>query len=216
MTLGDGIFWSTVLLLLAATFYLATVRKKWKTVGKVAGVLVLTITAIAGSVWGWSRYQNRPYTVETFAGVRLGMRPLEVKLTKGAPTDEGTLEKDDDGKFRMEWVFGDSTNEQLAVLFYGSDEADLKVSVVCESGGYDTLLGIGRFHKEEDVRQKLGAPTSESIAADGLAKLMSFKKWKVAFEVSKGSVADRCITESGGVSYIDEYQAERKERKPNP
>jgi hypothetical protein len=144
------------------------------------------------------------------------MRPVEVKLAKGAPTHEETAKKDDDGTFRMGWVFGDSTDEQLVVLFYGRTENDLKVSIVCASGGYDTLLGVGRFNKEEDMRQKLGPPTSESIAADGLSKLVSFKQWKVAFEISKGSVADRCISDSGTVTYKDEYQVERKERKPSP
>ena len=48
MTLGAGILWSTVLLILSAVIYLISVRSKWKTVGKVFGVLFVIGAAIAG------------------------------------------------------------------------------------------------------------------------------------------------------------------------
>ena len=60
MTLGDGIFYSTVLLVLAGSVYFISVNGKWnpvgkvlKLAGKVIGALVLAGVAIIGAFMGY-------------------------------------------------------------------------------------------------------------------------------------------------------------------
>jgi len=91
MTLGEGIFWSTVLILVTFFLYQVSVKKKWKTVGKVFTILVLVGALIGGGFWGWNVYELRPQIMGELDGVRLGMSPVEVKLVKGAPTTEGEV-----------------------------------------------------------------------------------------------------------------------------
>jgi hypothetical protein len=218
MTLGSGILWSTILVLLAVTIYLVSVRNKWKTVAKLFGVLILGAAFIGGATWGWYAYQNRPQVVTELGGIRLGMTQLDVKLLKGAPTTASEIEEqkdhseDDEGKkgqrFKLSWLFGgdESSGTSLKIVFYGATRDDLRVAIVCETGGYSTPLGLGRFSSEEDIVKRLGSPSTESIDSQGLRKVISYRQWKTAYEIEKGSVEAVCVAASGRVRYSDEYK----------
>lgn len=217
MTVGSGILWSTVLVVLAVTVYQLSVRRKWKVVGKIFGGLILVAVVVGGGLWAWNRYENRPRVVEMLDGVRLGMSPLDVKLAKGAPKNDATAtpEKTErtDGEYRLGWFFNPSeSGPTLGVIFYGKEISSLKVAIVCETDGYNKVLGLGRFNSEDEVTAKLGQPTETSIAKDGLSKLVSFKPYKIAFALSKGQVSEVCISESGSVTYAEEYQADRVQK----
>ena len=217
MSLGTGIFASTVLLLFAAALYQITIRQKWKTVGKVFVGVVLVGLVTAGGIWGWTIYSERPSVVTELSGVRLGMNPLEVKLAKGAPATENQPSQQEDGEFQITWVYSldDNAEEHTLVIFRGEKAEATSVAIVCESGGYSRVLGFGRFDSEKDVLEKLGPPTNESIRQNGLSKVISYKPWKVAYEIEKGLVADRCISESGKVSYTAEYGKAEKAKTQN-
>jgi hypothetical protein len=88
MGIGAGILSSTVLILLAIAIYQISARKKWKTVAKVFGAFVLLLVVLGAGIWGWNAYKARPKVLTELAGLRLGMTPLEVKLAKGAPTND--------------------------------------------------------------------------------------------------------------------------------
>jgi hypothetical protein len=217
MTLGSGILWSTVLLLLAVAIYQVSTHHKWKTVGKVFGVLILCGVLISGAIWGWYAYQNRPQVVTELDGVRLGMTPLEVKLLKGAPTAASEMTQEPDrsaggeepspATFRLAWTFGNtqSFGGVLYVVFRGAARDHLKTSIICETDGYDKALGLGRFNSEREIVEKLGSPSEQSIDRQGLKKTISYKRWNVAYEITKGSVSSVCITASGRVRYRHEY-----------
>lgn len=215
MTVGSAIFWSVVLVVLAVTAYQLSVRRKWKVVGKIFGGLVLVAVVASGGLWAWNRYENRPRVVEMLDGVRLGMSPLDVKLLKGASNNDATATPErTDGEYRLVWFFKPSDfDPRLGVIFYGKETDRLKVAIVCETDGYNKVLGLGRFSSEEEVTAKLGQPTETSIAKDGLAKLVSFKPYKIAFRLSKGQVSEVCISESGAVAYAEEYQADQAQKR---
>jgi hypothetical protein len=214
MTVGDGIFWSTVLILFAAAVYHISIRNKWKVVGKTIGVFLVIGAMGTGAIWGYFSYKNRPTPTTELNGVRLGMTPLEVRLAKGAPTteEEAKGEKEDE-KVKLGWQFrGELGDESTVVIFYGSTTDTMKVAIVCARGGYSTLLGLGRHSNEKDVIKKLGQPSTVSISKDGLSKIMSFESFKVAYELTKGQVTELCVTESGGVNYVEQYQ--QKDTQP--
>ena len=208
MTVGDGILWSTVLLLLAVAAYQVSVRNKWKAAGKMVGVLLLVVVVVVGGSWGWNRYKDRPREVTELAGVRLGMSSVEVKLAKGAPQNEAEAKTEREGdEYSLLWYFKDGDYSPVVqVRFYGKTEDTLKASVVCDTGA-SRLFGLATYSSERQVVEKLGPPTKTSIAENGLSKVVSFKPYKVAFAVEKGTVTEVCISQSGTVAYAREYKA---------
>lgn len=85
MTLGDGIFASTLLLVVVAGLWAITRKGKWRLVGKVSAVLVLLIAVGAVGLWGWSLYEERAQVLNELDGVRLGMTRLDLQVAKGKP-----------------------------------------------------------------------------------------------------------------------------------
>jgi len=138
--------------------------------------------------------------VDTLDGVKLGMSQLDVQLAKGKPTDS---EVDDDGDAIS--VYSTSEGVFMLIVFRGDKPDQLKAAVVCEHGGYSTLLGLGKNNSEQDVLKKLGPPTSTSVHAAGLSKLISYAPYKVGYEIEKGQVQEVCISSTGKVSYGTEY-----------
>lgn len=213
MTLGDGILWSTVLILLAAGMYQISIRKKWKLVGKVFGVVILIGAVIGGGVWGWFKYQGRPYIAEELAGIRFGMTQLEVQLAMGEPEISLPVRGSEDSdpelgrRYGHFWVYGgtDGVERVLTIRFYGDAPEELGAAIVCERDGFNKVLGIGRFNSEKTVIDKLGEPTSVSIDSEGLKKYISYEQWGVAYEIEQRKVRRYCIIESGPMTYYTEY-----------
>lgn len=164
---------------------------------------VVAVLSLLG--WAWYRHSNRLVVPTELDGVALGMTALDVRLAKGAAGGDLKPEPAKDGDLSMAWFY-ENNDTTLIVIFAGKTEETLKVSIVCESGGYNRVLGLGRFSSEADVIAALGEPTDVSINKEGLSKMVSFKQWKAAFEIAKGQVNDVCVTESGSVSYREEYQ----------
>lgn len=209
MTLGTGVFLSTVLLVLVAAAYQLTVRRKWKPVGVVFGGVVSLLLLCGLGIYGWQLYEQRPTPVTDFGGVRLGASPVDVKLALGPPNNESEagVSKEEE-EVSLGWVFGNlgETDHRIVVLFYGKDERSLEASIVCEDNGFNKVFGLGRYTPEVDVIEKLGEPSYTSIRTDATSKMISYAKWHVAFEIERGSVVSICATKLGKVKYRDEFR----------
>lgn len=216
MTLGDGILWSTVLALLAAGIYALSVRKKWKVFGKVLAVLILIGCLIGGGFWGYLEWQDRPYVVDEFESIRLGMRPVDVTILKGKPQDDTNhAEKSEKGDYyTLSYMFDVDPDADgfLYVAFRGSTAEELAVRRVCRKGGYGDLLGFGEYSRETDIVDKLGKPTSVSIRDTGLAKFINYGQWNVAYQIQEGRARVLCMT-TAPITFIDEYGAESEPDK---
>jgi hypothetical protein len=161
---------------------------------------------VGGAVWVYLEYENRPRTIESLAGLSLGMSLVDVKIKKGAP-DKDSEPSEIDGEFVTRWAYGgnDPYGDLFFLMFNGPDAANQKLAIICYSRGVRKLpFGIDRSSYESEVINKLGNPTRISIGKDGLSKFMSYKSLKVAFEIEKGTVAQVCISESGRVVYLEE------------
>lgn len=75
-------------MLTATGLYLVTVRRRWRLVGRIAGVATIAGIVISAGIWGWLANQDRPRPVGELATIRLGMSALEVRLAMGAPSQE--------------------------------------------------------------------------------------------------------------------------------
>ena len=218
MTIGDGIFYSTLLLILAGSIYAISVRGKWKTVGKVFSVFVLVVAVCAGIFYGYDQYQSRPQSspppatpepltaVTEYMGVKLGASRVDVTLKLGAPQEESSLVTPT-GKRRDVLTYYD-----FQVILEGEEVAD-SVFMVCSSGTYKygrELLGLSITDSEDIVLKELGTPTNESINKDGLQKIMNYKELNLSLILAKEQVEQICMTEGGSIAWIDEYRIEEQ------
>ncbi len=208
MSVGDAIFWSTILVLAALGGRTISKAGKWKAVRTVLLATIGALILIAAVMWSWSRYNERPIVADELSGIQLGMKPVDVKLLKGTPFNDGTATPTvKDGEASMVWGFRDKYSDRiLAVHFAGPTVDSVGVVIVCERNGYSKLFGLGTSSSEADVIKKLGQPTNTSIDSAGLAKLISYRPWNAAFGVSKGLVNELCVASSGTVVFTNEYR----------
>lgn len=201
MTIGDGIFYSTILLVLAGSIYAISIKGAWKVVGKVFGVLVLAGMVVGGALVGYEQYQNRPQpapkpeelvAATEFMGIELGAPRVDVTLSKGAPEFEGLLTQAENNRF-----FQNIFYEDFYVELAGEEDASL-VSRVCTRDGVGmrhNLLGVRRYTSEDDLLALLGAPTLAIIFANGTAKRMIYEALNVSFIMRKRRVDQVCMVD---------------------
>ena len=212
MSLGDGILYSTILILLAAGIYQVTTFKKWKLVGKVFAVLVLIGVVVAAGFWGWIRYQDRPQISTELAGIQLGMSQLDVRLVLGEP-DENLPPNPfldlipDSPPYESSWYYVPKFDggRTLLISFVGDSAENSTASFICQRYGSGVVAGVSRFYSEQMIIDKLGEPTHISIHYKGTSKYISYEQWKAAFEIEQKRVRKICVTESGKVTYDIEY-----------
>lgn len=206
MTLGTSLLLVTLLLFSILGIRYITKEKKWRLVVKIVGCLVLLGIVISLVIWAWNSYKERPQPVDTLGSLSLGMSPLEVSLAVGKPDNESVL-KEIDGSRR--YLYNNYSGDlEYFVRFSSADEdSSEKVEVICTRDYMHDVFGLSKYSSEEEVKKKLGEPTNQSIRQDGLAKMISYEKWKVAFEVEKKNVVTVCISSSGKVGYLEEYSS---------
>jgi hypothetical protein len=216
MTIGDGIFYSTILLVLAGSIYAISVRGKWKTVGKVFSVFVLVGAVGGGIFYGYDQYQSRPQSspppakpeplaaVTEYMGIQLGASRVDVTLKHGLPEQESSPTRPDGKKQDV------LTYDDFSVTLRGEEVANF-VYMVCSDGSWPNardLLGISNNWSEDGVISILGAPSSESIDADGLKKIMNYRELNLSLVLAEGRVDEICMTEGGSIRWFEEYDME--------
>jgi hypothetical protein len=203
MTIGTGIFLSTLLVIAAVAVRMISLHRKWKLVGRVAAVLLAVCIVLGGIVYLWQYIRSlppAPSEATELAKVRLGMTPTDVTLMLGEP-DEKTEPTIQNGEVRFQFNY---TSPEVHVTFYGTDKYHAMVSIVCASDPSTKLLGFDSSSTEDLIIRRLGKPSTVSIARNGLSKIDSYSKWKAAFVLSKATVVQMCATSSGRVVFGEE------------
>ena len=204
MTLGTGIFASTVLVLLAMAIRQITVRHKWKLTGKIAAGFVAVCAVIGGGLYAWNYIANlppAPSVVTELAGVKLGMSPTDVTLALGKPDTAGEPEVDKKGKTNFYYSY---VLDNLIIKFSGKDKFSTKVWAICSADTGPRILGFDvAVSSEDEITRYLGKPNSVSINSAGTDKFIYYKKWNVAYGISKKTVQLKCVSESP-LTYVTE------------
>jgi hypothetical protein len=150
-----------------------------------------------------------PQTITEFAGVQLGMSPTDVTLALGKPFASSKVENDGDGQAHLIYVYskGKHDDRTLDVTFHGNGASSMRAAVVCEQGGFSSLLGFDKFSREQDIVRVLGNPTFTSIRRDGLEKTISYSQWNASFKIALGKVMGLCIHQGNFIQYDKEVAA---------
>jgi hypothetical protein len=155
----------------------------------VPSVLVMLILATP-MIWEWyDQLPQRPQKLHGYGGVELGMDKVDVTLKLGAPLHE--LEDEQLGADRARGLIF----EDLTVYVGGASMEQLKVSQICSASfaEFQDKMGFGFGADEALVRDRLGAPRSETIADDGLSKFSHFSKYNLSIECIKARATRFCI-----------------------
>lgn len=216
MTTGEGVFTSTLLLIISFFIWQITLNKKWRTVGKWFAIVGLSSLLLGIGAWRLFKFSTRfessiveaPTRQTELGGIELGLTSLDVQLKRGKPDQVLDTEKDGDSTISWQYSSRFTDDAQLTVTFdkKGDPNGELQVAIVCEKGSKYSFLGIDQFSNEETIRRKLGAPTETSIREDGLAKLISYKDWNAAFGLEQDLLQLICISSNGKVRFSKEYQ----------
>lgn len=214
MTIGEGIFWSTIVIVMFVSIVLLSKYGKWKTFFKCFSVLLGLGGAISLGVWGFLQYENRPQKMDSLNGIHLGMSEVDVTLAKGEPDDQSEFDPTPDG-FRKFLLYGNFKESYTYAILRGSKESMI-VTDVCDKGGYGRVLGFSKYSSEKSLIEKLGEPSNISINDKGTEKILSFEQWNAAFEIAKGSVIKVCVTSRPQMRYSTEFgQSAEKEMSQN-
>lgn len=150
-----------------------------------------------------------PQVIGEFAGVRLGMSPTDVTLALGKPFASSKIERDGNGRAHLTYVYsrGKNDDRSLDITFHGADPSSMHAAVICEQGGFSSLLGFDKFSREQDIIRVLGNPAFTSIRGDGLEKTISYSQWNASFKIALGKVAGLCIHQGSFIQYDKEVPA---------
>jgi hypothetical protein len=178
-------------------------------IGKVAiaAALFCGVAAVGAFVTKADR-DPRPeaQTITEFGGVRLGMSPTDVTLALGRPFASSKIEIDGNGRAHLIYVYSKGKNDDhsLDITFHGANSSSIRAAVVCEHGGFSSLLGFDKFSREQDILRVLGNPTFTSIRGDGLEKTISYSQWNASFKIALGKVMGLCIHQGNFIQYDKE------------
>jgi hypothetical protein len=150
-----------------------------------------------------------PQIITEFAGVRLGMSPTDVTIALGKPFASSKIQTDANGRAHLVYVYSKAKNDDrtLDVTFHGTTASSMRAAVVCEQGGFSSLLGFDKFSREQDIVRVLGNPTFTSIRSDGLEKTISYSQWNASFKIALGKVTGLCIHQGNFIQYDKEVPA---------
>ena len=197
MTLGEGILWSTILILLALSVYQISIRKKWGLVGKGFGGLILVGGLITVGIWGWLEYQKRPQKLIELDGIELGMSFVDVTLKKGMPNNEAYKPawQEKDQYFYTVLFYGSdeySSSKKTVTFIYGDTLDSVTVQRVCLVNGNTKISAVGIGSSEDALFKKFGEPISTEIDEDGLGKRVYYPQWNLLVRLEQARVAGYC------------------------
>lgn len=154
-------------------------------------------------------HRPAPAAIGELAGIKLGMSPTDVTLTLGKPSASSKLESDGGGHSHLTYVYTKPHNEEYAlnITFFGRSTDATRAVVICEQGGFASLLGFDKFSREQDILRLLGTPNFSSVRADGLEKVISYSAWNASFKIALGKVTALCIHQGHFIQYDQEVPA---------
>lgn len=181
MTLGTGVFLSSIVLGFIVLYVATKDRWNWKKIVLWSlGALVLTITVGVVGEWGWDKYENRATPLKTFWDIELGMSINDVKFRKGAPTQ--TFIKN--GKGILIYSFNRDSLYQISFL----NDKVKRVEYIGPFWKGPGIKGVAMGNVIDDIQSKYGKPSNISFSKDGLDRVYCFDKYNLVVDLSADGI----------------------------
>lgn len=190
MTIGTGIFLSSVFIGTVVLFIYTKERWKWKKNILWFFSVTVGIIMLGGiGIWGYIYYQGRPKKLNEVWGVRIGMSSDDVRFLKGVPT----IDKFGDEKLR--WIYNDN---KTRYRIYFMNNRVVRINAVCLNESKYLCPSFNDIRQGDDqshIFHKLGKPT-KVIKGEGFDKpvrLFLYKNYNSCFYLEQNSVLISCI-----------------------
>jgi hypothetical protein len=199
MSIGLGIFLSSLFLGTIALYGITKDRWNWRRIGRNISLGLLVVAIAGAGVYFWNDLPIPISKQNEYAGLRLGMTQDEVQYIKGYPPtvlseivegewkgfgllniDTTTLEKGKRVEDYKEWSYGMGVGR--IDIEFGPAKTGLVV-IECYSSDHlkrcPAIGGITDGNTEQEVIKKFGKPDTASI--DGVTKSLYYKNIGVQF-----------------------------------
>lgn len=179
MTLGTGIFLSTLIVSVLALYGMTKERWMWKKiVVRTVLTLILLIATISGGIHGLKLYQNRATPQTEISGIKLSNTKSDIRFIKGAPD----IEKDNI------WAYREGIDNEYKLLVTFHEDTIRAVIYVGDCSYCNEISGLGIGDSYEEVIEKFGDPSNLSVSQDKLERLASFEKYNVFFTFRENQI----------------------------
>jgi hypothetical protein len=181
MTIGTGIFLSALFIGFVALVIGTRDKWKWGRIFVRTAIALVLLAGIAGAgFYTYYQLEQRPTKALELAGIRLGDTEADVKFKKGKPA----ASKED------RWLYdgSDYSNKFWIIVTFDYGKVSQVELSPHESGSVPFLQDIGKYSTVETVIEKFGEPSLTSNSADDASRILSFRKYNLAFEFQKNAV----------------------------
>lgn len=199
MTIGMGIFLSTVVASSVALFIATKDRWNWKRIALWSGGVPLALAALfMAGIFVYETYSNRPRPQFELWGIRLGMSKSDVVFLKGAANSKPNPSNPDKEALTY------SERQNLYRVFFSTHGIVEAVVCIPDSRFSESIQGVGLGDSLESVLEKFGRPSYSSESRTGLKRILHFSRYKVFFGLSKGVVESFGIDDAARLGFMNE------------
>lgn len=203
MSLGFGLFLSSILFAIVFLFNITKDRWNWKKIVKIsAASTVMIAVIIAGGIsieeWNASKNRRKVNGIDVndivvikneYMDIKLSHSRADVKFVRGGPNSEEEDEKDIWTYFGS---FHDESNNvdidcKLSIKFLNN-----KVHAIYYTGAHTSISPISNINigsKYDDVISKFGEPSLVSESIDHLERALFFDHYNTFFKLERNEVA---------------------------
>jgi hypothetical protein len=182
MTTGDGIFFGIAFISLIWLYSVSRDRWKWKRIFK-WGLLLVVFPLVGIGLWKeFSDYlSSRPQVEQDLWGIKIALSVDDLIFLKGKTEVEE--EKD-------RAIYFDSG------ILYVVRLKDSKVRIVSawrpngEGNYFPKIQGISFNSTQANIEKRFGPPDHIERSNDGTARIYSYMKYQVFFQLEKGKVIE--------------------------
>jgi hypothetical protein len=196
MTLGTGVFLSSILVSLVFLYSSTKDRWNWrKGVKRIGiGLTVLTCLGVA-TYFSWDPLQSiadRPKPFRELGGITLGASQADVKFLKGLPDVSCTDSVEKDWSL---WAYkltseADTVPSWLVVTFMETHGA-WTIYIRSDDASFRNapeLEHVNKYESLESIDKRFGPSSSVIPSEDGLSRTYAYRRYNLRVDFAKGQV----------------------------
>ena len=180
MTIGTGIFLSSILLFIAVIYYLTRDRLKWKKIiGYGTGVIIIGVIGMASFLY----YDSLPKKLSGLDGIELGDTEQSVILKKGKPSHRKIIEENEKTAFYYRDELSDTP--EFLVRLTQEGKVDLVGAIKNNEINWFEANGVWLGMDYTNVVKRLGEPDSID---EGNSMVCHYRKFNMLIDIRDSEV----------------------------